>query len=65
MTSKLEAAGFLHSYMSQFEGKCVYFFVIKNIMEEDHFHDLRMKCERIAVIKYFAILFFKDTGRLL
>lgn len=63
--STLEAIGFLPSYMSQFEGKSLDLLVIKSIMEEDHSHDPGMKCKKIAVNKYFVILFFKGTGSLL
>lgn len=56
----LETAGFLRSYMSQLEGKCVDLLIIMRIMEEDHFHDPVMKCEKIVVMEYFAMLFFKD-----
>lgn len=63
--STLEAIGFLCSYMSQFESKCVDLFIMKSIMQKDNFHDPGMKHERVAVNKYFAILFFKDIGSLL
>lgn len=58
--SRLEAVGFLRSYMLRFEGKYVDLFIIKSIMEEDNFHD-----PGFAVNKHFAILFFKDIGSIL
>lgn len=63
--SALEAVAFLHSYTSQLEGKCADLFLIKSIMEEDHFHDPGMIHERIAVNRYFSILFVKDRRSLL
>lgn len=56
----LEMAGFLCSYMSQLDGIHVDLLIIERIMEEDHFHDPGMKCEKFAVMEYFAMLFLKD-----
>jgi len=44
------------------EGKHVDLLIIKSIIKEDNFHDSGMKCEKIVTMKYFVILFFKDTG---
>lgn len=62
VSSALKAVGFLHSYTCHLEGKHADLLIIKSIMEEDNFHDLGMKSEKIVAMQNFVNLFFKDTG---